>query len=212
MESLESHLTPEQLAAWTALDSPAGIQAYLDQMPYIGEDRNRSPLEVIRDGQCHCLDGGLLAAAALRRLGYPALVLELWPEPGTDDDHVLAVYRVDGGWGALAKSNFAFLRAREPVYRSLRELAMSYFEVFFNLLGQKTLRRYSRPLDLSRYDRHSWETREPVITVIEKHLYRLPTYPLISPAAAARLAPVDERSLQAGTLGTDPKETYFQRH
>ena len=105
------HLSREELKA---------IFDYLDSLPYIGEDLNRPPLRVMQDRQCHCLDGGFLAALALRRLGHPPLVIDLVPEPGTDDDHVLALYRVDGCWGAVAKSNYTALRYREPVYRSLR--------------------------------------------------------------------------------------------
>ena len=128
-----------------SLTTPWEIQRYLDSLPYVGEELNRTPLRVMQDRQCHCLDGGMLGALCLRRLGYPARILDLIPEPGTDDDHVLAIFRHNDRYGAVAKSNYVGLRFREPVYRSLRELVMSYFEVFFNVDGLKTLRGYTRP-------------------------------------------------------------------
>ena len=117
----------------------------------------------MQDAQCHCLDGGLLAALAMRRIGYPGLLLDLVPASDRhgkklDDDHVLAIFRRNGCWGAVAKSNYSFLRYREPVFRTLRELVMSYFEVYLSVGGLKTLRGYTRPLDISRYDRleYAW--------------------------------------------------------
>src|ERR671912_2490312 len=78
------------------LDTPFAIQEYLDSMPYIGEERDRSPLNVMLDQQCHCLDGGFLAALALWRIGFKPLLIDIIPDPGMDDDHVLALYQVDG--------------------------------------------------------------------------------------------------------------------
>src|SRR3990172_9278269 len=154
----ESHLSKIELELVETLTSPLKIQNYLDSLPYVGEDLNRSPLRVIRDRQCHCLDGGLLAAMALRQLGHSARIIDLVPEPDIDYDHVLAIFQVNGLYGAIAKSNFVGLRYREPVYRSLRELVMTYFDVFYNVDGLKTLRAYTRPLNLSAYDRLDWQT------------------------------------------------------
>jgi hypothetical protein len=172
-------------------------------LPYIGEDLNRSPLLVLRDRQCHCLDGGLFAAAALRRLGYPPLILDLVPEPGTDDDHVLAIFKKNNLYGAIAKSNFVGLRFREPVYRSLRELAMSFFEGFYNIDGLKTLRGYSRPLDLTNYDSYQWEISEKGVEVVVERFYSLKSTPLLDEEVVASLSPVDRRSYEAGMLGTN---------
>ncbi len=146
----ESRLTSALLKAFHHLSSPADIQAYLDSLPYIAEELNRSPLRVMTDGQAHCLDGGIFAALALARLGHRPLILDLVPEPGADDDHVLALFQHNRKWGCIAKSNYAFLRFREPVYRSLRELAMTYFESYTNTEKRKTLRGYTRPLKLSK--------------------------------------------------------------
>ncbi|MBN2550997.1 MAG: hypothetical protein JXB15_17670 [Anaerolineales bacterium] len=201
--AFKNPLEPDLLDIFSSLTTPLQIQDWLDSIPYVGEELNRSPLRVVRDRQAHCLDGGLFAAAALRMIGYPALILDLVPEPGTDDDHVLALFQQSGLWGALAKSNFSGLRYREPLYRSLRELCMSYFEDFFNVQGQKTLRGYTRPMDLSRFDRYDWLHRETGVEAISTRLYSLKSIPLLSAESAAALAPVDRRSYEAGLLGTN---------
>jgi hypothetical protein len=114
------------------------------------------------------MEGALFGAAALRMLGYPPLLLDL--EAVHDDDHVLAVFRTRGCWGAVAKSNFSGLRYREPVYRTLRELVMSYFEHYYNLRREKTLRNYSRPVNLRRFDRIGWMTAEEDVWAIPEYL------------------------------------------
>jgi hypothetical protein len=196
-------LEPKLRDIFLSLTTPEKIQEYLDSFPYTGEELNRSPLRVMRDQQSHCLDGGLMGAAALRQIGYPAVIIDLTPEPDADDDHVLALFKYKGLIGAVAKSNFVGLRYREPVYRSLRELAMSYFEVFYNVKGQKTLRGYTRPMDLSQFDRYGWEWSEAGVEKINQRLYSLKSIPLISAENAAMLKPVDRRSYEAGMQGTN---------
>jgi len=182
---------------------PVDIQAFLDSIPYVGENKNRTPLEVILDGHCHCLDGGLFAAAALRLLGYPPMILDLIPEPGKDDDHILAIFLHDHRYGAVAKSNFVGLRYREPVYTSLRELAMSYFEMFYNIEGYKTLRGYTRPMNLARYDRYDWETKPSGMDIVVKRFYAMKSIPLLDENDIRFLSPVDRRSYEAGMIGTN---------
>ncbi|MEZ0394936.1 MAG: hypothetical protein ABWK53_00670 [Anaerolineales bacterium] len=203
LAEFERRLPAAQRLLFYTLDSPAHIQAYLDSLPYIAEELDRSPLRVMTDGQAHCLDGALFAAAALRRLGFPPLILDLVPLPGKDDDHVLALYRLDGLWGAVAKSNYAGLRFREPIHRTLRELVLTYFEHYYNLEGEKTLRAYTRPLDLARFDACGWMWDEEGVKQASRALYALKTLPLFPPEVAARLSPVDARSYAAGTVGTD---------
>ena len=211
MAEFEKHLPQTQRAIFRGLKSPLAVQAYLDSLPYKAEELDRSPLRVMTDGQAHCLDGGIFAALALWRIGFRPLILDLVPEPGMDDDHVLALFQVNGGWGALAKSNYPNLRYREPVQRSLRELAMTYFEFFFSLKREKTLRGYTRPLDLSSFKDPSWMWEEDGIRKVSKRLYGLKPIPLITQASAAQLNLSDERTYTAGTVGTDFNWSYGMR-
>ena len=141
-----SAFSREQRAVLRRLDSPPKIQAYLDSLRYPADDFNRSPLRVMLDRKANCFDGALFAAFALWRLGHPPRIVDLFAD--NDDDHLLALFKMRGAWGAIAKSNYVGLRFREPVYRSLRELVMSYFEPFYNTLGDKSLRSYTRPISL----------------------------------------------------------------
>ena len=151
----EYGLTATETRILKALKTPQRIQHFLDlEIGYNKEpdgETIRSPRRVLRDRVAHCLEGALLAAAALRLHGHRPLLLDLGSV--RDDDHVLAIFRLHNHWGALAKSNYSGLRFREPVYRTLRELVMSYFEHYFNLQREKSLRNYSRPVNLARFDR-----------------------------------------------------------
>jgi hypothetical protein len=203
LNEFEERLPSSLRAVFRELDSPPALQAYLDGIDYIAEERDRSPLGVMVDSQAHCLDGGIFAALVLRQIGFRPLILDLVPAPGMDDDHVLAIFRMGGLWGAVAKSNFTGLRYREPVYRSLRELTMSYFEDYYTIDRQRSLRGYTRPLDLARFDASGWMWDEAGIARISKRLYSSKPVLLVPATAAARLTPVDERSFKAASLGTN---------
>lgn len=205
---LTPHLTPSQRAVLESLQTPALIQAYLDDTLYSSESINRSPLRVMQDLQAHCLDGGLFAAMALRRLGFPPLIIDLLPETNRDDDHILAIYKVEGCFGAVAKSNYVGLRFREPVYRSLHELVMSYFESYYNIESERCLRAYTRPINLKTYDPLDWPWNDSAADIVEKHLKTLKPIPLITPAQAARLECVDPLSFKAGMLAINPAGLY----
>ncbi len=207
----ETRLSAAQRSVWGGLDRPFAIQVYLDSIPYVAEERDRSPLAVMQDCQAHCLDGGIFAALALRRLGHRPLILDLVPEPGKDDDHVLALFQLKGAWGAIAKSNYVGLRFREPVYRSLRELIMTYFEWYTSFEKLKTLRAYTRPLDLSRLDRFNWMWDEDGIRRVSRHLYRLKPIPLVGAESIEILSMPDDRSYIANTLGTNLDWVYGMR-
>ncbi len=150
--------TKSELRILRARKTPVGVQRFLDDLPYNLSYTASSPRKVLHDRTASCLEGGIFAAAALRVLGFPPLIFDL--EAEQDTDHVIAIFKMRGHWGAVAKSNFTGCRYREPVYRSLRELAMSYFNIYFNLRGERTLRRYSRPVNLTRFDRLNWMTTE----------------------------------------------------
>ena len=198
-----TELSRAELALFRTLRTPEKIQRFLDtRIDYDKEPngpRCRSPRVTLRDGVAHCMSGALLAAAAMRFLGHPALLVDL--EAVRDDDHVLAVYRIDGHWGSVAKSNYSGLRFREPVYRTLRELVMSYFEHYYNPRGEKTLRRYSRPVNLARFDRMEWVTSESDVWLIPEYLTTISHIDLVTPAMVRQLARMDRRLFDAGQLG-----------
>ncbi len=155
---------------------------------------------VLRERVAHCMEGALLAAMALRNLGYPPLLVDL--EAVRDSDHVLAVYRVNGHWGALAKSDYAGLRSREPVYATIRELALSYFEHYYNPAGEKTLRAYSRPVNLVRFDRSlQWMTTLDEVWDIPGYLCEIPHTSILTKPMEHQLVRMDPRLYQAGRVG-----------
>jgi hypothetical protein len=200
---MPNHLgfTPGELRALRALGSPHGVQRALDAMPYHHGSTAWSPRRVLGEGTAHCLEGAIFAATALRVLGHPPLLVDL--EAVQDTDHVLCVYRTRGHWGAIAKSNFAGLRYREPVYRSVRELVMSYFEGYVNLRGDRTLRAYSLPVNLARFDRvhPGWMTSERDLWWVAQHLAAVPHRRLLTPSMIGALRRIDRRSLHAALVG-----------
>ena len=183
------------------LNTPARVQQFLDEIPYNTEldgETFRSPRLVLRDRTANCIEGAVLAAAALRVQGEAPLVMDLTAV--RDEDHVIAVFKRRGLWGAIATSKFTGLRYREPVYRSLRELAMSYFEHYFNLEGERTLRGHGRPVNLARFDRLHWMTSEAPLWPIAHHLERIPHVGLVPAGIGRRLTPLDGRLRAAGLL------------
>lgn len=206
MNSDHLGFTPKELRKLRSLKDPHGIQKYLDDMPYHLADTAWSPRRVLAENTSHCLEAAVFAAAALRANGYPPLIVDL--EATRDTDHVIAVYRVDGHWGAVAKSNYIGLRYREPVYRTLRELALSYFNIYFNLRRERTLRRFSRPVNLARFDALEWMTTEKPVWFIAYHLFDIPHYSLFSKQIAARLHRVEERIFRAESLGKAYKDNH----
>ena len=196
--------TAAERDALRPLRTPEKIQQFLDCGLGYNKEKDgetcRSPRRVLRDRIAHCMEGALMAAAALRFHGYPPLLVDL--EAVRDDDHVLAVFRQRGRWGAIAKSNYSGLRFREPVYRDLRELVMSYFEHYYNPKGEKTLRRYSRPMNLARFDRIGWMTAEHELWEIPERLLAVAHTPLLTPAMERKLTRMDERLFAAGLTGS----------
>jgi len=200
---MSSHeFSAAERAVFRRLSTPEKIQRYLDDIAYDTEPggaRCRSPRMVMRDRTAHCMSGALMGAAALRMIGHPPLLLDF--EAVRDTDHVLAIFRQRGHWGAVAKSNYSGLRYREPVYRTLRELAMSYFEHYFNLRREKTLRNYSRPVNLERFDSMAWMTATEDVWAIPEYLTTIAHTPLLGPTQIAKLGRVDPRLFAAGLVG-----------
>jgi hypothetical protein len=206
-EKLDPYLTKSERQLLNRLTTPNRIQAFLDQLAYSTEETYRCPLRAFREGVAHCYDGALLAAALLRRRGYPPLILEMLPNR-RDDDHLLALFKENGHWGAVGKSNFVGLRFREPIYRTLRELVLSYFEQFYNVEREKTLRGYTLPLNLKPFDRFGWMVRDEPLEWIAEKLDRTRRVRLLAPEMVRKLSPVDRRAYRAGLLEADEKGLY----
>ena len=201
MNKIAGEWTAAERAVLAELDAPIAIQRFLNAMAYDPAPGTASPRRVLRERKANCFEGALFAAAALRRLGHPPLLVDM--RSHNDDDHVLAVFRERGAWGCVAKSNFTVLRFREPVYRSIRELMMSYFDVYFNSIGEKTLRAYSAPFDLARFDKDGWMTTEEDISYIGDALDRARHYKVMTPAQIRGLQMTDPDLVKAGLMGSD---------
>ena len=207
------NFAPTERTVFRRLKSPEKIQRFLDDLAYNKEHDGEtcsSPRRVLRDRTAHCMEGALFAAAALRMLGHPPLLLDF--EAVRDDDHVLAIFQLRGHWGALAKSNYSGLRYREPVYRTLRELSMSYFEHYYNLKREKTLRNYSRPVNLRRFDSIHWMTAEEDVWTVPEYLLTIRHTPLLRSGLETRLGRVDPRLFAAGLVGRAGNPVGFLLH
>jgi hypothetical protein len=185
-------LAAREFATLARLRTPAEIQAFLNAMPVnheIGGETILSVREVLKQRRAHCIEGAFVAACALWVHGDPPLILHMDCDI-SDYPHVIAVFRRGRCWGAISKTNGVGLRYRDPVYRSLRELVMSYFHEYSNRRNRKTLRSYSVPLDLRRIDPRDWITSHECWPVHDR-LLALRHYPLISPSQEKQLAPRD---------------------
>jgi hypothetical protein len=192
------------------LNDPDKIQGFLDSIEYNPTYECRSPRHVITKRSAHCFEGALFAAAALEFSGYKPLIADM--KAYNDDDHVIALFNVDGHWGAVAKSNFTTLRYREPVYRSLRELVMSYYDFYFNTDGDKSLRSYSLPLNLSVYNNRNWKTTDEDLEYIGDKLESLHHYPVVSLKMIKNLKKASAPVLRASMLGSNEKGLFKPRH
>ena len=198
-QNSDLEFTPAELRKIRALKTPHGIQRFLNETPYHLARSAWSPRRVLQERTSHCLEGAIFAAAALRVLGFPPLVVDL--EAVNDTDHVIAVFKIRGHWGSIANSNYAGCRYREPVHRTLRELAISYFDDYFNLRAERTLRTYSRPVDLSRFDDRGWMTDPKDVWYIPEYLFSIPHRALLTRAMERNLSRMDKRTFAAGRFG-----------
>lgn len=185
-----SLFTEEQLALLKKLDAPIKIQDFLETLEANFGNTNLSPKKVLEKRRAHCFEGALLAAAILRFHGEKPLVIDLKTAEG-DDDHVLAVFMRNGCWGALTKTNHAVLRYRDPVYKNVRELVMSFFNEYFLSDGKKTLRSYSRPINLSRFDKLEWMTSEKNLKFIAEFIDKVPHKKILNQKMISNLRKAD---------------------
>ncbi|MBM3204538.1 hypothetical protein FJZ48_00975 [Candidatus Uhrbacteria bacterium] len=195
-------LTKKELTLLRTLNTPRKVQNYLDSLRADNEqvdDTCRSPRTVMREKRAHCLEGAMLAALAFRVHRRPPLLLDLTSVPH-DLDHVVAVFKQHGCWGAVSKTNHAVLCYREPVYRSIRELVMSYFHEYFDHAGFKTLRSYSNPVHLSRFDKQNWMINEKENWFIAEYLVDVKHIPLLTKSQIATLRRAHPIEIKAGKL------------
>ena len=192
--------TKDEISFLKTMSDPDYIQGFLDSIEYNPVYECRSPRWVIKKKSAHCFEGALFAAAALEFNGYQPLIVDL--KAYNDDDHVIAIFKKDGYWGSVAKSNFTSLRYREPVYRTLRELIMSYFDFYFNTDGDKSLRSYSAPLNLTIYNPRHWTTTDEDLEYIGDKLEQLHHYPVVNEKMIKNLKRASSIMLAAGMLGS----------
>jgi hypothetical protein len=196
------NLSTSELATVRKLNTPIKIQDFLDSLRINFEKKGEtvmSPRRVLREKKAHCLEGALLAAAALWFHGAPPLLLDLKAAPA-DDDHVVALYKINGLWGAISKTNHATVRFRDPIYRTIRELALSYFhEYFLNKNGQKVLYSYSKPFNLKRFG-NDWITSEKELWHIARELDDSPHTRLYPQKNKKYIRKADAMERKAGRL------------
>jgi hypothetical protein len=200
-------LSPREYATLRRLDTPQKIQAFLNAIPCnheIGGETVLSVREVLRQKRAHCIEGAMVAAAAMWVNGRRPLLLHLDCDL-SDYPHVIAVFREHGGWGAISKTNGAPLRYRDPIYRTLRELALSYFHEYSNRRGHKTLRSYSVAFDMRRLDPSEWVTAKHHCWPAHDRLVELRHYPLISRRQERLLAKLDPFARRASKLVQYPR-------
>ena len=195
-------LSKKELHLLRKLNTPKKIQDFLDKMSINFEedgDSFLSPMSVLKKNFCHCTEGAILAALALRVNGDPPLVLDLMANKN-DFDHVIAPYRRYGKWGAISKTNHAVLRFREPIYGSIRELVMSYFHEYMDDFGRKNLRSFSRPVNLKRFDKKGWMTTKDDIYYIPEYLSEIKHFPLLNKKQIRNLRKADAIEIEAGKI------------
>jgi hypothetical protein len=200
-------LTAREFAILRRLRTPQQVQLFVNAIPAnyeIGGETSLAVSQVLRQRRAHCIEGALVAACALWIHGEPPLIAHLDCDP-CDWPHVITLFRRGGRWGAISKHNGPQLRFRDPVYRSMRELTMSYFHEYFDKRGRKTLRSYSRPLDLRRIDPSVWVTSENGCWDLHDTLDALPHFALLPPHQVRTLARRDGFERRFGRVVEHPR-------
>lgn len=195
-------LTKEEIKLFKKLNSPSKIQDFINSINVNFEENGDScysPRMVLKENKCHCIEAAILAALILRVNGFKPLIVDLTAN-NQDFDHVFAVFKIDGKWGAISKSNHVTLRYREPVYGSIKELVMSYFNEYYNDKGKKTLRSYSNPINLSKFDRIEWMTRDDELWEIANYLAEVKHVNLLTRKQIKRLRKADKIEMDVGKI------------
>jgi len=184
------------------LRTPVHIQRFLDELEYDERGGARSPRVVMRTGQAQCYSGVLFACAALRELGFAPRLM--WIDAVMDDGHCLALYEIGGLWGSIAKSNYTTLRSREPVY-SYIALGLSYFDGYFNQYGQRTMRAFTVPVELERFESQRWRFDEGSLSYVDRAIDAAPRAWKLPRGRAKQISPASEQLRKAGLLGARPE-------
>jgi len=195
-------LTREEERTLRKLDTPRKVQDFLNKIPAnfdYDKDTCMSPRLVLKKNKCHCIEGALFAALALRLQGKKPLIVDLTASKD-DFDHVIAVFQENGFWGAITKTNHGVLRYREQVYKDVRELVMSFFHEYFDDKGKKNLRSYSMPVDLSRFDKFNWMTSEEDVWYIPDYLVKVRHHKILSEKQIRNLRKADEIEIKIGKV------------
>lgn len=197
--------TKDEIHFFKKLNSPQKIQDFLNSIPFNFEERGEtcfSPREVLKNKKAHCLEGAIFAAAVLEFYGEKPLVLDLRSiKKPYDSDHVVAVFKKFGYFGAMSKTNHGVLRYREPIYKTIRELALSFFhEYFLNNNGQKTLREYSRLFDLNYFNKLNWRTTNENLFDIDWHLNEIKHYQILSKEQIKNLRKADKIEIKMAEI------------
>lgn len=196
--------TKKEKTLMRKLNTPAKMQDFLNSLRFNFEKKGatlKSPVRVLREGNAHCFEAALLGAYILSLHGYRPLILYL-KSTKEDYDHVIAPFKERGRWGALSKTNHAVLRYREPVYKNIRELVMSYFHEYFLPNGLKTLRQYSALLNLNTFEKN-WMLSEEDLWGIDEDLDKIKHYDVIPKSAVRRLRKADLLEIKAGEIQED---------
>jgi len=183
------------------LNTPAKVQDFLNNLKFNFEENGetlKSPILTLRARRAHCIEGAILGAYVLSLHGFKPLILHL-ETTKNDFEHVIAPFKINGLWGALSKTNHTVLRYREPVYKNIRELIMSYFHEYFLNNGQKTLRKYSRPLNLSIFEK-GWEVEEGDLWGIDQELDKIKHYDIAPKKSTKNLRKAEKIEIKAGKI------------
>ncbi|MCE9585301.1 hypothetical protein K8Q94_01610 [Candidatus Nomurabacteria bacterium] len=200
------NFTKKEIAFLKKINTPLKVQDFLNSLKFNFEkdekgfvkDTFKSPLRVLREGNAHCIEGAVLGAFMLSLQGYKPLLLHL-KTTKNDFDHVVAPFKKDGYWGALSKTNHSVLRYRDPIYKNIRELALSYFHEYFLTNGSKTLRQYSDVLDLNIFE-DNWKNEMQDMWGIDEELDKIKHYDILNKKNINKLRKADAIEIQASNV------------